>query len=667
MARVASRTEEINLKDEHIETIVKVLKGFKYSDKDFEENICPYIAQWLHDKNVTIESTCVIISSVIQIDNIKKIIDDIYDPEVISIPFQRNRLEKFLKKREYEKLESAIEVKELKGVVVEWIDNETSIETNFNERLVSHVVHRTTKDGKPNNKITYVINAVPSELVVYDSSTNNLGRSFKTTWVSNESDRKWTIASEYGGASVKEISSELINASFCPSPRLVEPAVTCMIRSMIKENMAIIQTDIDNKGVYFLPDENYLSVVDLDYSNPNDDEKLKAVKTLDAVHVFYMDNEAVLATVFKWGLVSAFSYSMKIVGNKLPWLYLKGTSQAGKTTIAEVMLYIYDEFRRNQNSILGSNFDSPYKIGVNVSQDCLMRVVSEPAGVFDAKNNVEIIKGCVENTTARSKQGGGSYRNISAFSPIVFTANQTVPEDDALINRFHIISFYYTQRKTEEQKKAFYDAFHLQMPSKSPLVNLHAFGRFCIREVIGEPDLLEMDWQKLADLLVERFYDSIDMDVPDWLRFWERSESINEFDETIREDIRTFFLDEINGIRRRGLIRDEYGRVKTTLDMSEESNTVDFEGDVWDMVNTNVFNWCIPYVNRYNEKFICLTQNFRKELKKHIDYNDNLKSIAQVMLWDYTTVNFRNKSQKKCIKVSLDDFLEFVYPRVESV
>lgn len=665
MAKVASEKEYNNLQDDHIESIVKVLKSFKYSDKDFEDNICPPLVQWLHDNLVTIESTCVIISSIIDIGKIQKLIDEIYNPNTLLPPFALSKLRKFLSKEDFDRLESVIMVKELKGVIEDWIDNTTSIQTNFTDKCVHHIVHRRTKDNKPDNKISYAINAVPTELIVYDNPTTDLPRSFKITFESMSSNRKWTIDSEYGGASIKEISQQLINAGYCPSPKLVESAVTCMINSMIQEDMAIIKTDIDNLGVYYTPTEEAVSVVDLDYDEPSDEDKYDAIDVLSDVHYFYTDNEAVFATVFKWGLMSVFSYSMKLAGNKLPWLYLKGTSQSGKTTVSKIILYLYGVPQKNKNNLGGGSFDSPYKIGVNLSQDCTMRVVNEPAGVFDSQSNREIIKNAVDNTVARSKQQGGGFRHTSAFSPVVFTANDTVPDDDALINRFYILSFYYAQRKTDEQKEDFKEAFHIDIPSKSPLVDLNIFGKFAIREIISEPQLLEDDWQKVADLLLERFYSSVDMSVPEWLCLWESSESINEFDESVREDIRTFFLDEINRIRRRGLIRDEYGNIKTTLDTSEVSSIEDFESEVWDMINTNVFNWCIPHRDRDDDKYLCLTQTFRKELKKQNDFNDNLKSIAQILQWEYANVRFSNGSQKRCIKVSLDKFLEFVYPRVE--
>ena len=667
MARIASETEYMNLEDTRIDSIVKVLKEFKYSDDELREQVFPFVAQWLHDNNVTIESTCLIISSIIDIEPIQKIIDDIYNPDTLLPPFRLSQLQKFLSKKEFDKLESVVNVKELKGSVEGWIDNSTSIQTNFTDKSINHIVHKTTKDGKPNNKISYVVNAVPSEVVVYDSEISNLGRSFKTTWVSKESNRKWSIQSEYGGATIKEISSNLIDAGYCPQPRLVESAITCMISSMIQNDMVIFKTGIDNTGVYYNVDEEFVTVVDLDYSEPTNEEKAKALQVLEQIKEFYTDNEKVFVTVFKWGLMSVFSYSMKMAGNKMEWLYLKGTSQAGKSTLAKIMLYLYgvpQDKGEKANDLGGSSFDSPYKIGINVSKDCTMRVINEPAGVFEKPNNCETIKNCIDYQVARSKQLSNQYRNINAFSPVIFTANQAVPDEEALINRMYILSFYHKQRKTEEQKELFKETFNIDIPTRSPLTALNVFGRFAIREIMFEPRLLEENWKRVADILVTRFYESIGTTAPDWLLQWEESETINEFDESIREDIRTFFLDEINGIRRRGLIRDEYGKVKTTLDMSEVSDVTHFEDDVWDMINTNVFNWCIPHIARGEEKVICLTQTFRKELKKHLNYNDNLKSLGQILNWEYANVRFKNGSQKKCIKISLDEFLEFVYPRV---
>lgn len=664
MARIASR-EYVDLKDEHIESIIKVLKSFNYSDEEYELKICPYIAQWLHDDfNVAIESTCVIISELINIKNSQGIIDEIYNDNTLNPPFQKNKLKSFLKKHEWESLESAINTKELKGVISVYLDDETSVETNFESKRVTQTVHRMTKDGEENNKVITVINAVPAEVIVYDNPMTDLPRNFKITWESMDSKRKWTIASEYGGASVDEIADNLISAAYCLNPRLAKQTITAMISAMIQNDMAIIKTDMDNLGVYYSPDLETVSVVDLDYSNPTNEEKAKAIQVLEDLHEFYLDNEKVFTTVFKWGLMSVFSYSMKLVGNEFDWLYLKGTSQAGKTTLAKIMLYIYGTPKENFNDLSGGSFDSPYKIGVNLSKDCTLRVVNEPAGVFDSKNNREIIKNAIRMLVARSKYQGGGYRPTSAFSPAIITANQTLPDDDALINRFYILSFYYTQRKTEEQKKRFKEAFKIDIPSKSPLVNLNVFGRFAIREIITEPTLLEEDWRTVADKILERFYSSIGVTVPEWLQSWEESETINEFDESIREDIRTFLLNEINDTRRKVVFKDEYGRNKSHLDMDTVSSVDDFDVDIWNMINTNLFSWCIPHVNRDKEKFVCLTQNFRKELKKSIDFSDNLKSISQILNWKYKNVKFCNNSQKKCIVVSLNDFVNFVYPRL---
>ena len=664
MARVASEKSEYkNLKDEHVDSIVQVLKGFQYSDKEMMDNVYPHLAQWLHDNNVAIESTCVIISSVVDINPIQDVIDEIYNPDTIQMPFSLSDLQKYLSDDEFNKLRDVVEIKELKDIITFPSGDNSFFRINFNDKVIEHVVEKRTKNKGLKYDVTPVYNAVPSELIVYDSDAID-GRLFKSTWESKTSYRKWHIAGEGGGTTVKDVATRLINSGYCINPKYAEPAITGTINAMLEEHMAIVKTEIDNRGIYYNIDTGKVTVVDIDYTEPTNKEKAEALGVLEQVHGFYDDNEAVFATCFKWGLMSVFYYAMKTVGNRMNWLFLKGTSQAGKTTLGEILIYIYDIPDEDVNNLGGSQFDSPYKIGINVSQEALMRIINEPIGVFDSKNNVETIKNCVWSTTARSKQLNGTYRQVSAFSPVCFTTNGGVPDDEALINRFYIMSFYRHHRKTTEQKEAFKKAFKKDIPSQSPLKKLNMFGRFAICEIIKEPALLEEDWMKAADTIIGKFYESINTDVPEWLQSWEPSESIYEFDETIREDIRSFFLDEINSVRRRGLIRDEYGKVKSTLDMPDESSSIDFEGDVWDMINTNVFNWCLPHVTREGDKEVCLTQSFRKELKKNINYSDNLQSIGEVLHWKHKPVKFGNGSVKRCIVVLLENFVDFVYPRV---
>ena len=105
---------------------------------------------------------------------------------------------------------------------------------------------------------------------------------------------------------------------------------------------------------------------------------------------FFEDNLSVLATVFKWGLMSMFSYAMKQAGKWMPWMYLKGSAGSGKTTIAKLNLYIWG-IPTHENNIGGSSFDTVARLGAKVSQDCGPRIVNEPAAVFALAPGDEVI------------------------------------------------------------------------------------------------------------------------------------------------------------------------------------------------------------------------------------------------------------------------------------
>lgn len=76
-----------------------------------------------------------------------------------------------------------------------------------------------------------------------------------------------------------------------------------------------------------------------------------------------------------------------------------------------------------------------------------------------------MIKVCVESTITRSKYKRKLFCGIPAFSAVLFTANQYLPEDDALIRRLYVLSFSYSQRKSEHEKRCLKKVFHINTPT----------------------------------------------------------------------------------------------------------------------------------------------------------------------------------------------------------
>ena len=573
-------------------------------------------------------------------------------------------MQEFLSQEDYDKLEKLLDPPKKETSTGE-IDDYTNIITNFKAKQVLQEKVSYNRKGEPDSKFTPVIEAVPFELIVYDSPLLDQPRTFKIKWDSPYTNRKFVTAGESSGATIKEISNYLVDAGFSHNPRLIEGAVSCMINSMIKDGLAEIKTDIDNEGIYYDTSNDKITVVKLDFEEVTRKEALKAHKTLIELSTFFENNCSVLATVFKWGLMSEFSYAMKQAGKWMPWMYLKGSAGSGKTTLAKIILYIYG-IPTPENNIGGSSFDTVARLGAKISQDCGARIVNEPAAVFNRNSTKEMVKVCVESTTARSKYKGSYFGGIPAFSPVLFTANQYLPEDDALLRRLYVLSFSYSQRKTEAQKKDFEAKFHMDTPSISQLVNLNYFGKYAIRYILTNPSVLLDNWEDTADMIISSFYsECLGIDAPEWLLSWAASENLDDFDTNQREDIRNFFVDQFNQERKKINIIDENGyRSDDTLDIDEASTSEDFEDINWSIVNNRKLKWALPRVSRAGNRHICFTQGLRTALSEHMNFCNDLRSIAELIGWKYTPVTLNGKSQR-VIDVKFDDFMEFLYPNIE--
>ena len=662
MDNKASNETYRGLSDKRVGLITDALKELPYTEKELDRAILPYIAQWLYDNYVNIESTCLIVSTVTNINRIQDQINNIYEG-ILTLP-ARSKLQDFLTKDEYNKIESVIEPRKTEGTIKGEINDDTNIKVNFKTKRIYQEKVIKTKKGL-DTKDTPVIEAVPHELIVYDSPLLDQPRTFKIVWSSNVTARNFVTSGENTGASIQEIEQYLVNAGFSHSPRLVSGALSCTINTMIQKGLATIKTDIDNPGFYYNPGTDKVTAIKKSVRIPTKEEMARTAKWLHELSLYYKGHEDTLATVFKWCLMAEFSYAMKQAGNHMPYLYLKGTSQSGKTTIGRMGLFIHGEPIEGQNDIGGSSVDTVARLGAVVSKSCDSILVNEPASVFNRKSTKEMIKLCVQSTLARSKYIGSHYGGIPAFAAILFTANMYLPEDDAIINRMHVISFSYNQRKTEHQKKEFENKFHVKFPHISPLKSLQFLGQFAASEICGEPGLLLDDWKDTADKIIASFYGMMGVEVPKWLTLWVESESIGDLDDTQREDIRNFFVSEFNNARKKVNTYDVYGnKTQSTLDTEKATTSEDFIDINWNIVNNRMLTWAIPFTSRNHTKYICLTQGLRKSLGDNLDFCSDLKSIGELLGWDYKNTRFGKNTTMKVIKIRFDEFMEFLYPNI---
>lgn len=648
------------LSDKEIEAIIDAYDNFKgnYTTIQLDTQIIPALIQYMKDEYIEKETCGYIISKWSPLKHDERI-EQIYSGSIPPLPARTNLMD-ILTTEDYHNIEKAIEPSKHEGTIYENIDNHSRYIVNFKTKEVYHEKESMQKEGKPN--VTTVLKCVPKEVIVYDTILLDQPRSFKITWESHLSTRTFTTAGEAGGATVKEIEEYLINAGWSPSPRLVAGAVSSCINSFINEDLAIIQKDIDNPGFYYDIENDTIICVKKEVREPTREELLKAVEVLEELGEAFPDNKPLLASILKWGMLSGFSYAKKQIGKWMPWLYLKGSAGSGKTTLAKLVLYTQG-VPNNENNIGGSGFDTQARVGAKLSKSCDPLIVNEPAGAFNRYSVVEMIKVCVESTTGRGKMIGGSYRQIPAFAPVIFTANQYLPEDDALLRRFIIFSFSYNMRKTEAKKKQFEHKFHIDFPELSPLKSLQYLTQAVICEVLANPSCLFDDWKECIDRILRYINADIDDELPDWLMLWEESESLKDFDNTQTEDIRMFFNEQFNQARKRITLRDENGFV-TDHELDDDSSSQDFEEMNWSIINHRMFPWAVPKISKQGTKYVCFTQGLRKAISEHVDFCSDLKSIGELLGWKYTNVKF-GKKQAKVLKTPFSDFMEFIYSNID--
>ena len=91
----------------------------------------------------------------------------------------------------------------------------------------------------------------------------------------------------------------------------------------------------------------------------------------------------------------------------------------------------------------------------------------------------------------------------------------------------------------------------------------------------------------------------------------------------------------------------------------------DFRSVNWGIVNNRMFTWAIPHVSRSKyTQYICITQGVRKSISERLDYCSDLKSLGELIGWEYKGVRINDKVVK-VLKVPFDDFMAFLYPNIE--
>lgn len=574
----------------------------------------------------------------------------------------------FLLSRNYDEAETTMFNRRLKKALAPYGTKKVYREkTGTNTSIILNqkleIIQYEWDNGKKGERnIETVINAYPQEVIIHDSPLDDIGRTFTIRWVSKTSSRVF----ETNRKTIKEIEQYLEEAGWVITPRRLKGTLAAVIQISVKYKLAQMHNEIDNPGVYWDKTNEELKIIHLDVDEPSQDEVNEALNVIDLLAPFFKGHETKLSTCLKWGLMSIFDYSIKQIGGKwMPWLYLYGKAGSGKTTLGEIILFIYD-IPNEDNNLGGSSFDTVARVGSRVSQFTKPIMVSEPEGALNKPSIVGMLKTAIESTTARGRYQGKAYRTIPSFSCGIITANQGLPSGDALFRRFISILFSHNEKKAADNKKEFDEIFKINSPKRSILNKLKALGNYFITEIKNNPELLLNDWQETADLLVGRAYLDTGHDMPSWILDWHKTETLDDLDEEEIEEIRLFLIEKINRATQKVQVwSEETGRPLNQQDLDTDFKTNDdFNDRVWSVLNEKLIPWLDLHRGRDGTINVVCSSGIKKELKQITSSSYNLQSISELLGWEYKPILINGKTKRMMI-VNYHDFLDFLYPKLD--
>ena len=569
--------------------------------------------------------------------------------------------------KQYDKTLAFEVVEELKTILTPYnthqnfqipIKDNTYVVMNFEQKEVAVRTVKFNAKGQDTTDYSRVLTCYPNKMIIHNNPISNEGRKFTIIWITKYNDTFTTDT-----MLIPEIETYLENHGYVLSNKHLKGLVSALIELGLENEMVDVRNEIETTGFYYNESSNSLDVIGFEVKQVTTSELTQSLNLISELANFLKGNEVKLATSLKHGLVAPFGFAKKQLGLPLeylvPYMFHFGRGGSGKTTMARIPLYFYGEPDSNTNDLGGAEFDTVPRFGERVSKFTFTTIINEPAVLFKKRSVKEALKSSIERVNARGKFEGKSYVNILALSCLVFTSNIPLPAEEGTTRRYIQLLYSFDERKTDDEKEEFMDYFKMNSKTDCRFHELKPLGQFALKCIQSDIGLLQLEWNELANTILKRAYTICGMTIPEWLLEMENV-TLEAVDEEKTEDIRSFFLSEINR---------EMKNIKYTL-YDDGSGQMDFTDDVKDAdaFHSQVFdvinNHRLPYMYlrhlRDGRDYVCFTSNLKTVLNDNDFECTDVRSLSQQLQWEYKSTRINGQS-KKVMRVYFKDFLEFLY------
>lgn len=602
----------------------------------------------------------------IQLAEIIRLLDDIYAGDVKPNSGLKG-IEQFISNK-YDKKTSLEVIRELNKCILPYDTNRIyKLQTSSNRFIVMDYRHNEvtvqTIEWKKGNEVaeySRVLLCYPLQIIIHDNPISEAGRTFSIEWMSSKEGHFNTK-----NMSVPEIEQYLTDHGYVLSPGYFKGMVTALIQIAIENDFAVIKNEIETPGFYYNSETDSLTIVGYD-AKPVDIGKLNiALDLIEDLQHYYTGQEAKLATTLKHAMIAPFGFAKKQMGlpleNLIPYMFHFGKGGSGKTTIARIGAYFYGE-PDSETDIGGSEFDTVPRIGGQISKSTFGLIVNEPEGIFKCKRCTETLKTTVERTNARRRYEGKQLITILALATLSFTSNSPLPNIEGLTRRFVQLMYSHSEKKSDEEKKEFMEHFRMDAPDLCLFHRLKYLADFVVSEISEDMKLLRMPWKDLSNALIMRAYADCERQCPDWLLGFSQSVTLEDLDNEEIESLRMFFIDEINRQTKNVKVYSEEGYPKRSEDFFSDfvKDSSDFSERVFNVINERLIPYMVLHHGRDGHNYVCFTSGLRMALQEADKVCYDVKGIAELLGWDYKTVNLSKRTTVMVIR--FDKFLTFLYP-----
>ena len=507
---------------------------------------------------------------------------------------------------------------------------------NLNKLVV--VRAKRTKEGIRYMEKVFI--GAPTRVIKYISPIGGVTK-YEVTW-EIQGGRPLHI----GPAYTDEILDRLRIENLIANSRIASDVFATIINGYERRGLVEVKTELESPGFYYLNGK--LVAVKVDTERPSKDELKAALELLNELGTKWFSHiQDRFSDMVVWGAIAPFIFAYKQkYGAWIKWRYLYGAPKTGKTTLGEIVLSIWGLDVRFLKS--GANIDTSARLGYILSFSTFPTIINEPGGALSKEDVVEALKSSIESVTARGKYHKGSYIDIPALSPLLFTSNKYLPRDEALARRLRIHTFTYGERLSEEKIQEFEEKV------KPRLKKMKAIGKYVASRIMT--DDLQENLMAQGRRILEDAYREAGLTPPGWL-YLETSETGEEdIYEDLKERIRGFLLRRIN---------EEYNRFVGRIAVQTETNIKEIKREDTDLkqrIGIVIEQRLIPWLFGKGEE-VYITSGIIHELEKEIGDIGGLKSLAELLEWGYTKKSIRLQGRKLTnylIYTQLETFMEFL-------